>query len=188
MGHERIDLGDLVLRRWQQTDAEALTAAIAESVEHLRVWMPWADRVTLDERRATLDRWDREWEAGGDLVWGLFADSAIVGSCGLHRRVGPGGFEIGYWVHAAHTRQGYATAAVAALTSLAVTLPGITFVEIHHDRANVASEAVPRKLGFELFGEARVERRTLAESGVTLVWRMTRDRWHPPARAVATLS
>ena len=110
----------------------------------------------------------------------------MVGSCGLHRRVGPGGYEIGYWVHGAHTRHGYATAAVVALTSLAVSQPGITFVEIHHDRANVASAAVPRKLGFELFGEARVERRTPAESGVTLVWRMSRDHWHPPGPVART--
>ncbi|MGD0832807.1 MAG: GNAT family N-acetyltransferase [Candidatus Dormibacteria bacterium] len=176
---EEIDLGDIVLRRWRQEDAEALTAAIAESVEHLRVWMPWADRVTLEERRTHLAGWEREWEAGGDLVWGIFAGPAIAGSCGLHRRVGPGGFEIGYWVHAAHTRRGYATAAVVALTSVAVAQPGISFVEIHHDRANLASAAVPRKLGFELIGEARVEPRTQAESGVTFVWRMTRERWQP---------
>jgi RimJ/RimL family protein N-acetyltransferase len=112
-------------------------------------------------------------------VWGIFAGPAIAGSCGLHRRVGPGGFEIGYWVHAAHTRRGYATAAVVALTSVAVAQPGISFVEIHHDRANLASAAVPRKLGFELIGEARVEPRTQAESGVTFVWRMTRERWQP---------
>lgn len=169
MAPEEIDLGDIVLRRWRQTDAAALTSAIAESVEHLRVWLPWAERVTVSERRAHLAGWEREWETGGDLVWGIFAGSAVAGSCGLHRRVGPGGFEIGYWVHAAHTRRGYATAAVVALTSVAVAQPGITFVEIHHDRANLASGAVPRKLGFELIGEARVEPRTEAQSGVNLV-------------------
>lgn len=35
----------------------------------------------------------------------------VVGGCGLHRRVGPGGLEIGYWVHAAWTRRGIAAAA-----------------------------------------------------------------------------
>lgn len=178
---ERIELGDLILRRWRQADAEALTAAVAESLDHLRPWMPWADRMTLEESRAVLARWEREWDADGDLAWGLFVNSTVAGSCGLHRRVGPGGYEIGYWVHAAHVRHGYATAAVVALTSLAMTLPGITFVEIHHDRANLASGAVPRKLGFEPFGEARVELQTPSASGVMLVWRMTGDRWRPPA-------
>ena len=85
--------------------------------------------------------------------------------------------------HAAHTRQGYASAAVAALTSVAFTLPGIEVVEIHLDRANLASEGVPRKLGFTLVAEHPRPSRlppSPAESGIFRAWRMTRDRWRPP--------
>jgi len=90
-------------------------------------------------------------------------------------RIGPGGLEIAYWVDAAYLRQGFATAAAAALVEAAFALPGIDRVEIVHDEANVASRGVPRKLGF-----AEVERRpkdgphTPGESGVDIVWRMTR--------------
>jgi len=67
------------------------------------------------------------------------------------------GLEIGYWVHAAHTRRGHASAAAAALTTVAFTLPGIEIVEIHHDRANLASEGVPRKLGSAWWAIARAQ-------------------------------
>jgi RimJ/RimL family protein N-acetyltransferase len=180
---ERIDLGGgLILRRWRPADAEAQSRAIAESREHLLPWMPWAAPATIEERRAILERWEREWDAGGDLVYGLFLGPLVVGSCGLHRRLGPDGLEIGYWVHAAHARRGHATAAAGALTSVAFTLPGIIAVEIHHDRANVASEGVPRKLGFALIGESQKRPPAApAESGIWWIWRMTRNRWRPPA-------
>jgi RimJ/RimL family protein N-acetyltransferase len=180
---ERIIVGGgLVLRRWRPADAEALSRAIDESLEHLRPWMPWAAPASLEERRAILASWEREWDMGGDLVYGLLLGPLVVGSFGLHRRIGPGGLEIGYWVHAAHTRRGYASAAVATLTSMAFTLPGIAVVEIHHDRANLASEGVPRTLGFTLVGEHSSS--PPAEPGIYRAWRMTRDRWRPPVASL----
>jgi RimJ/RimL family protein N-acetyltransferase len=182
---ERIDLGgELVLRRCHLADAEALHLAIDESREHLRPWTPWVTRATLEEERAVLVRWEEQWDAGGELQYGLFLGPLAVGSTGLIPRIGPGGLEIGYWVHAAHTRRGYATSAAAALTSVAFTLPGIEMVEIHHDRANLASEGVPRKLGFVLVGEhprPSSSPPAPADSGISRTWRMTRDRWRPPA-------
>jgi RimJ/RimL family protein N-acetyltransferase len=177
---ERIELGrGLALRRWRPADAEAHALAIAESLDHLRPWLPWAVPAPLEERRARLVRWEEEWDRGGDLVYGLFLGPLVVGGCGLHRRLGPGGLEIGYWVHAAHTRRGYATSASAALTSAAFALPGITVVEIHHDRANLASEGVPRRLGFTLVGDYAREPVAAADTGISRVWRMSSDRWAP---------
>jgi RimJ/RimL family protein N-acetyltransferase len=177
---ERIDLGGgLLLRRCHPADAEALLLAITESREHLRPWMPWETGASLEMERATLATWDLEWDGGGDLHYGLFLGPVAVGSVGLHRRIGPDGLEIGYWVHAAHTRRGHASAAAAALTTVAFTLPGIEIVEIHHDRANLASEGVPRKLGFSLVGDRPRPAAAPAESGTFRIWRMTRDLWRP---------
>jgi RimJ/RimL family protein N-acetyltransferase len=180
---ERIDLGGgPVLRRCHPADA--LYLAIVESREHLWPWTPWVTRANLEEERAVLVRWEEQWDGGGELQYGLFLGPLAVGSTALIPRIGPGGLEIGYWVHAAHTRRGYATSAAAALTSVAFTLPGIEMVEIHHDRANLASEGVPRKLGFVLVGEhprPSSSPPAPADSGISRTWRMTRDRWRPPA-------
>jgi RimJ/RimL family protein N-acetyltransferase len=179
---DRIPLASgLLLLRWRTTDAERLTRAIAESRDHLRPWMPWAGAAALEEQRAVLERWERGWDEGADLTYGLFLGPLVVGSAGLHRRIGPDGLEIGYWVHAAHTRRGHASSAAAALTTVAFSLPGIAVVEIHHDRANVASEGVPRKLGFTLVGDHRRPPAAPGETGVLRIWRMTGDRWRPPS-------
>jgi ribosomal-protein-serine acetyltransferase len=176
---ERIEGHGLVIRRWRAGDAEVLAQAVADSVDHLRPWMEWiADEpVSLAERRARIERWEEEWARGGDAFLGVFEHGLVAGSSGLHRRIGPGGLEIGYWVHPAFTGRGLATAAAALLTSAGLAVPGIDRVEIHHDRANQASAAIPRKLGFTFVGEVPDEISAPGEVGVECVWRMEPEPW-----------
>ena len=89
-------------------------------------------------------------------------------------RIGPGGLEIGYWVHRAFTRRGLATAAAAALVEQAFRLPGVNRLEIVHDELNVASGGVPRKLGFTEVGRRAIEPPPPAGTGVGVVWRLVR--------------
>jgi len=177
---ERIAGADgLLLRRWLPEDAEILSAAVAESVSHLRPWMSWAvdEPLTIEQRRSMLAAFGREWSGGGDVVLGAFVEDRVVGGCGLHRRIAPDGLELGYWIHPRFTRQGLATAVARLLTDAALSLVNITHVEIHHDKANVASAGVPRKLGFWLVAELPDETEAPAEVGIECRWRMDRERW-----------
>jgi RimJ/RimL family protein N-acetyltransferase len=85
--------------------------------------------------------------------------------------------EIGYWVHVAHVRLGYATEMSEALTHLAFGIDEIERVEIHHDKANVASAGVPRRLGFGLLSETPDEISAPGEIGVDCAWIVTRGTW-----------
>jgi len=175
--------GELIVSRWTVTAAAELGRAVDESLEQLLPWMPWASEppLSLEDRRALIDRWASEWAAGGDCIYGIFADGQVAGSCGLHRRLEAGGIEIGYWLHPDYTGRGIATRAARLLTAAAFTDPQIELVEIHHDRANSSSAGVPRRLGFELVGEFEDPVRAPGESGVECRWRMTRERWEGPA-------
>jgi RimJ/RimL family protein N-acetyltransferase len=167
---EVIDAGSLVLRRGTGDDAADLAAAVAESLDHLAPWMPWATA-----EAATVEAQRRRLAEGGwgpdDYPYLIMSKSGdIVGACGLHRRIGPTGLEIGYWVSVRHTRCGYATTAAEALTRTALSLPGIERVEIHCDEANVASAGVPRRLGYRL---DRIEGHSIdapAETGRFMIW------------------
>ena len=171
--------GGLTLRPWSEDDAATLSVAVADSVEHLRPWMQWiaGEPQTVSQRSEWILQCERDRAGGGQLVLGTFVDGAIAGGCGLHPRVGAGGLEIGYWTHPAFLRRGLATAASRLLTSAAFSLPGISFVEIHHDKANVASGRVPRRLGFELVGESPKPPTAPGEIGIECRWRVARAVW-----------
>lgn len=175
---------DLILRRWVVDDAEALAQAVAESSDHLRPWMSWMaeEPQTLAQRRALLVEWERDWSENGDVVLGIFLAERIAGSCGLHRRRGPGVLELGYWIHSSFTRRGCATAVARLLTDTAFSVPGIAAVEIHHDKANTRSAAIPSRLGFRFVSEEPDNVAAPAEIGVDCTWRMERAHWrnqHP---------
>jgi RimJ/RimL family protein N-acetyltransferase len=177
---ERGEHEGVVVRRWTVDDAPVLDALIADNLEHLRPFMPWIaeEPVGLDKRRELLVGWDAGWRGGGDVVMAVVLDGRPVGSAGLHRRIGPTGVEIGYWIDAGHTGRGLARRATHALTDLAFAVPGIDHVEIHHDAENEASRRIPERLGYRWVGEVHLTRDLApGETGVDWIWRVTRDEW-----------
>jgi len=152
----------LVLRCWQPKDEALLSTAIAQSLDHLKVWMPWAHEEPKEpQQRMT---WLREVRGKFDLnesfVYGIFNrdESLVLGGTGLHPRIGKDALEIGYWIHVHHINQGLATEAAAALTRVAFEIHQVVRVEIHCDPSNLRSAAVPRKLGYT--HEATLRQRT----------------------------
>lgn len=167
--------GRFTLRRYVAADAEALNRAVADSVDHLLPWMPWAadEPMTVAARLELFATWDRQWRAGESAVYGMFKGAEVIGGTGLHRRREgrPDIVEIGYWVHVDHVRRGIATEAAAALTDAAFGLTGTTAVEIMHLPDNVASRGVPARLGYTYLGDEFVREQTFS------VWRVTRSHW-----------
>jgi ribosomal-protein-serine acetyltransferase len=173
---ELIESNGLRMRRWRSADAELQERAVTESIDHLRPWMSWIaeEPKPLAQRRAMLSAWEQDWAAGGDVVLALFVDEQLAGSFGLHRRSGPETLELGYWIGAPFLRRGLATTASSLLTDTALSIPEITRVEIHHDKANTASEGIPRKLGFRLVEERPDRPEAPAEVGIECTWRTER--------------
>ncbi|HLI35967.1 MAG TPA: GNAT family N-acetyltransferase [Streptosporangiaceae bacterium] len=178
---EVVTYGPVTLRRWRAGDLDALYQAVAESLDHLRPWMPWAAGHSREAHAEFLAGCDRNWESGAEYNYAITTEGQLAGSCGLMARIGPGGMEIGYWVHRAYVRRGLATAAAAALVGQAFALPGIDHVEIVHDEANIASGGVPRKLGFTQVGRRPLDQPPSGGTGIGVVWRLTRG-GPPPAR------
>ena len=169
----------VVVRRWARDDAPALVKAVTESAEHLRPWMPWMaeEPLSVAQRLTLIDTWERDWAAGGDVVMGVFVGDRVAGGSGLHRRLGPDGLEIGYWIHTAFTRQGLATLVSALLTDTAFGMPDVRRVRITHDKANVASGGVPRRLGYVKVDERQDGVDAPGEVGISCQWEMSRDQW-----------
>lgn len=107
------------------------------------------------------------------MQFGVFLDGRLIGCFGLHRRIAADGLELGYWMHPGFTGRGLATQAAGLLTEAALAVPGITHVEIHHDKANSRSGAIPRRLGFTLVEEVTDAKAAPADCGRECRWRLT---------------
>jgi RimJ/RimL family protein N-acetyltransferase len=163
----RIETERLVIRCYEPGDAPLLKEAIDSSLEHLQPWMPWAldEPQTLEQKAELIGYFRAGFAAGENFTYGIFgADEAeLLGSTGLHPRVGPGGLEIGYWVRASATRQGIVTESTAALTRVGLEICEADRIEIRIEPRNRASTGVPRKLGF--VEEATLRRRLPGRKG-----------------------
>ncbi|MEX0272145.1 GNAT family N-acetyltransferase [Leptolyngbyaceae cyanobacterium UHCC 1019] len=148
----RIHTGRLVLRCWNPGDASLLSTAIAQSLEHLKVWLLWARKEPKDlqQRVGWLRQSRGEFDLGQNFNYGIFNldETQVLGAIGLHTDSYDDALEIGYWIGAHHINHGLATEAAAALTKVAFEVNQVTRVEIHCAPTNLASAAVPRKLGF----------------------------------------
>ena len=140
---ETLTHGPVTLHRWRAGAGAAaeLARAVTESAGLLRPFMPWArGEYGLAEAEQFLDSCEQGWEAGTEFSYAIRSGPVLAGGAGLMTRIGPGGLEIGYWVHGDFTRRGIATAGARRLAELAFAEPAIDHVEIHHDRANAGSE------------------------------------------------
>jgi RimJ/RimL family protein N-acetyltransferase len=164
----------LVLRRVHLDQADDVALAVGASLDYLKPWMPWATRDAAEPRtqRIRVAEADELWESGSDFIYSVLLqpDRTVVGEIGLHRRIGEGGMEIGYWIDVRYAGRGLGTEAARMLTDVALALPGVTRAEIHCDEANQASAAIPRKLGYRLDRIEPHEPEAPGEQGRRMVW------------------
>lgn len=178
----RIDTERLVLRCWHPEDAPLVKRAIDMSLDHLRPWMPWVahEPEELAAKVQRLRKFRGQFDLDLDFTYGIFNkdETEVLGGTGLHTRIGADALEIGYWIRVDHIRQGLATETTAALTRIAFEIHKVSRVEIHCRPTNVASAAVPAKLGYR--HEATLARRVQEPDGTlgdTMVWTMFDDEY-----------
>ncbi|HZT85733.1 MAG TPA: GNAT family protein [Gaiellaceae bacterium] len=181
----RIETERLVIRCYDPRDAPLLKEAIDSSLEHLRPWMPWAldEPQSVEEKTDLVKYFRSNYDRGENFTCGIFSadESELIGGTGLHPRIGPGGLEIGYWIRASATRQGFVTESTAALTRVGFEVCDADRIEIRIEPGNEASLGVPRKLGF--VEEATLRRRLPGRAGGPLrdvtIFTMFREDFDP---------
>ena len=177
---EELAGGAISLARYRGGETRDLVRAVNESLDHLRPWMPWATtHCTENDLDEFVRRSINEWQRGTNFNYWIREESTgqLVGSVGLHLRLGPEAIEIGYWVHVDWTGRGYAAAAAQALTTAGLGMSDIERVEIHCDEANRASAAVPRRLGYRLDRIEDDQIEAPGEVGRNMVWIMNGESW-----------
>ncbi len=144
----------ITLRRFRLDDAQALTEAVHESFEEIRLWMPWCHpRYSMEDARTFIASAEGGWDARAAYEMAIVRDQdtpeeRILGVCGLNA-IRPGGrvANLGYWVRTQATRAGVATEAVRQLALFAFAKTGLVRLEIVVAVGNRASARVAEKVG-----------------------------------------
>lgn len=170
----RIETKRLVVRCYNPSDVQMLADSVAENVEHLKPWMPWAhnEPEPIEIKIERLKRFRAHFDLGEDFIYGIFnkEESRLLGGTGLHTRIGHRQLEIGYWLHKDYINKGLVTESTAALVKVAFEIIHVHRIEIHCDPGNHASAAVPRKLGFTYEGTLRAKTPFLDGWSDSMVW------------------
>lgn len=177
----------LILRVPQTGGGAQLNEAIAESIDDLRAWMPWAKEVPpLEESEEYCRRAQAKFLAREDMGLQLFlrdevgTQSTLIGGSGLHPcdwQVPS--FEIGYWCRTQYQGQGYISEAVRAITQFGFEVANAQRLRIRCDSRNARSRRVAERCGFQFEGEFRND--SLSADGETLrntlVFSLLPDEW-----------
>jgi RimJ/RimL family protein N-acetyltransferase len=153
---DHIETARLIIRAPRPGDGPAMNAAILETLDNLRPWMPWVQVTpTVEDSeeyvRSAAARFLKREEL--PMTFWRKSDGLFVGGVGLHRIDWTARrFEIGYWVRASLEGQGYITEAVNGITRFAFDQLGAQRVEIRCDSRNQRSAAVARRAGYTLDG------------------------------------
>lgn len=153
------DTSRLTIRGPLPGDGRGLNEAVAETIDELRPWMPWAQSVpTVEESEENIRHAHVDFLARRDLRLNLYLKGTdiFVGGSGLHRidwEVRK--FEIGYWCRKRFMGHGYITEAVLGITRFAFEVLGARRVEIRCDARNIRSRKVAERAGYTLEGTLR---------------------------------
>lgn len=145
----------LLIRPPQPGDGKMNYEARMETLESLKVWLPWAR--LPDQSTEMCEEFCRFSAAKvllrEDLPVFMFdrANGQFLGGCGLHRiNWEHRQFMIGYWIRASATGKGYVTEVANALTRYAFQELKARRVEITCNVENEKSAAIPNRLGYQL--------------------------------------
>jgi len=153
----------VILRGWQDADAEPFYVAIRESAERISVWLPWPkEHQSVEDTRAYVRRSQARFALREFLDMGIFTrtDGDILGAISLipHQWAVPS-FEIGYWLRSSAEGQGYMSEAVRLLITYCFATLDAARLLIRCDPRNARSRAIPARLGFTLEGTLRNDHR-----------------------------
>jgi ribosomal-protein-serine acetyltransferase len=138
------------LRPFHSDDIAPFHAAVVESVNELKPWMPWChDGYTIEEASAWVHLQIQLFEQRSEFEFLVFdAASELVGVCGLNQiDVRNRRANIGYWMRSSQCGKNYATEAVKAVVDWSATNTDFQRLEIVVATGNTASLRVAEKAG-----------------------------------------
>ena len=156
---EQIETERMILRAARAEDVTEVFAAVLESVNELKPWMPWVHPEpkfdgSVEFHQAAQSKWVTRDML--DFQWLDKSSGNFIGKGGFHTiNWEVPKLEIGYWVRTSMASRGYCTEAVNALIAFSKQHLGAKRLEICSDPRNGKSRRVAERCGFTLEGILR---------------------------------
>ncbi len=143
---QRLANANIVIRPFEEGDANEFVRAAHESIETVGRWMSWCTpSLNREQALAWFATCDQDREAGRAFDMGLFCATTgqLLGVAGINQLAPHHSYgNIGYWVRQSRQGQGIARQAVALLRDFGFQQLGLFRLEIVMGVGNTASEAV----------------------------------------------
>lgn len=137
-------------------DGTVVNQAVKESIEELRVWLPWArEEATIEETEMNLRNAHIKFLERESFRFLIFhrETKEYIGTCSLQNiDWDVPKCEIGYWIQTKAAGNGYMTEAIKALITFGVENFLFRKIVIICESTNLKSRAIPERLGFKLEG------------------------------------
>jgi RimJ/RimL family protein N-acetyltransferase len=142
--HLELSDGEVLLRVPTPDDAALVAELVRASCSYMQPWLPWASPDYTEE--TALDYWEKRVDPTAHPLLIFNSNGTLVGAVALDRlnmrdRVA----ELGYWIGAGHTGNGYATRATNMVARHAIDTIGLERVEILCSVKNEASRKVAER-------------------------------------------
>jgi RimJ/RimL family protein N-acetyltransferase len=149
--HVELTDGRIRIRPCRPDDADAILAAVRESLTELSQWVPWCPPdYSMAHCKPWLESRAAAWAKGEEYDFVIVdpRGGILLGGCGLYDINRTHNFgNLGYWVRTSRTGQGIAPAAVGLLARYGFEELGFSRIEIVVAVGNKASQRVAEKAG-----------------------------------------
>lgn len=153
---------DIILRAVSEEEAAALFGLIAANRPYLGEFLPWvASTKAVEDSRSFIRTIKEHRENGTEYGFGMYFGGVLAGHISLMHIADSKSPEIGYWIAEEFSGKGITTRAAQAVTKLAIEAIGADHIVIKARVDNIASNAIPPKLGYTLQGSEREDGKTL---------------------------
>jgi RimJ/RimL family protein N-acetyltransferase len=148
---------DIVIRPYEDGDANDTFLAVRESMAELMPWMPWCTpEYALDDTTAWIEATKVGHADGSMHQFAIIANGVFAGGCGIGQINQANQFaNLGYWVRTSMAGRGIATAAALKLMSWAFENTRLNRLEIVIAVDNLRSHRVAEKVGARCEGTLR---------------------------------
>jgi ribosomal-protein-serine acetyltransferase len=170
---------NLELRFVSEKYAEELCSVVAQNLEHLQKWLPWATEDYSVDTAKSFIKMNLEGFAKNEFPSHfIFYDNKLTGGIGFNNvKKSDQNAEIGYWLSKESQGNGIVTKCCREVIDLGFNDLNLKRIVIKCATENIKSQAIPGRLGFVKEGIARQSAKLNGEFIDFIVYSMLKEEW-----------